>query len=208
MAVILHLQASPRLAQESYSHRGAQAFLDTYRKANPNDRVVTRNVFDSTLPEFNQLAAEGKYAILHGQPQTPEQAAAWRQVEQTAAEFKAADKYVVSSPMWNFGIPHRLKQYLDVIVQPTLTFSFDPAKGYSGLVTGKPLLLVLARGSEFPPGSPMDFQRSYLEFIFRFIGFTDLRALLIEPTMAQGREVAAAKLAAAARQAAELAATF
>jgi len=208
MATVLYLQASPRKPQESYSSRAANAFLDAYRKLHPGDQVVTRNLFDAALPAFNQAAADGKYAIMHGKPHTPEQAAAWRGVEKEVAAFKAADKVVLSSPMWNFGIPYRLKQYLDVLVQPTLTFSFDPVKGYDGLVKGKPVLLVLARGSEYPEGSPVDFQLPYLKLIFQFIGFTDIRTLLVEPALAGGPEVAAAKLAAAIQQTPALAATF
>ena len=208
MATVLYLQASPRQPQDSYSSRAASAFIAAYRKLHPDDQVVTRTVFDPALPEFNQVAADGKYAIMHGQPHTPAQAAAWRGVAQEAAAFKAADKIVLAVPMWNFGIPYRLKQYLDVLVQPTLTFSFDPVKGYAGLVKGKPVLLVLSRGGEYPAGSPVDFQLPYLKFVFQFIGFTDLRTLLIEPTMASGPEVAATKLAAAIQQAPALAATF
>ena len=208
MATVLYLQASPRKPQESYSSRAANAFIETYSKLHPGDQVVTRNLFDPSLPEFYQVAADGKYAIMHGKPHTPEQATAWRGVEKEVAAFKAADKIVLAAPMWNFGIPYRLKQYLDVMVQPTLTFSFDPVKGYDGLVKGKPVLLVLARGSEYPAGSPVDFQLPYLKFIFQFIGFTDIRTLLIEPALASGPDVAAAKLAAAIQQAPALAATF
>ena len=53
-------------------------------------------------------------------------------------QFVNADKFLLAIPMWNFGIPYRLKQYLDVILQPGYTFSFSPETGYSGLVTGKP----------------------------------------------------------------------
>jgi len=88
--------------------------------------------------------------------------------------------------MWNFSIPYRLKQYIDIIVQPGFTFTFDADKGYSGLVKGKPLQLLLASGGEYPDGTPMaafDFQKPYLEMIFRFIGFTDIRSLRVEGTL-------------------------
>ena len=60
--------------------------------------------------------------------------------------FKSADKYLVSLPMWNFSIPYKLKQYIDLLVHRGLTFSFTPEGGYKGLVTGKPLVAVYARG--------------------------------------------------------------
>jgi FMN-dependent NADH-azoreductase len=44
--------------------------------------------------------------------------------------------------MWNFGVPYVLKHYIDVITQPGLTFSFNPATGFSGLVTGRPATVI------------------------------------------------------------------
>jgi putative NADPH-quinone reductase len=32
--------------------------------------------------------------------------------------------------MWNFGIPYKLKHYIDVLTQPGQTFNFDPTTGY------------------------------------------------------------------------------
>lgn len=203
MATVLHIQASPR-GEESFSYRTAQAFLESYRKAHPGDRVRTLDLFGDTVPEFGLAVARGKYRILHGQEQTSAEKQAWRVVEATIADFKQADKYLISSPMWNFSIPYRLKQYIDVIVQPVYTFTYTAAEGYKGLVTGRPAMLILARGSEYPPGSQaaaLDYQRPYLEFILRFIGFTDIRTILIEPTLAAGPAAAAEKLAEAVTKA-------
>lgn len=47
-----------------------------------------------------------------------------KNVEDVIEQFTAADKYLFSLPMWNFGIPYKLKHYIDVIVQPGYTFSF------------------------------------------------------------------------------------
>jgi FMN-dependent NADH-azoreductase len=88
-----------------------------------------------------------------------------------------------------------------------LTFSYTPQEGYKGLVTGRPAVLVLARGGGYAPGSASesyDMQKPYLELILRFIGFTDIRTVIVEPTLA-GEEAAAKALAAAGTQAAELA---
>ena len=122
---------------------------------------------------------------------------AWKTVIDTINYFKRFDKYVISSPMWNFGIPYRLKQYIDVIVQPSLTFSFSPEKGYTGLMTGRPMQLLLVRGGAYQPGNPLetyDFQESYLRVIFGFIGFTDVRAVTIQNTMQDKTEKFAADL--------------
>jgi FMN-dependent NADH-azoreductase len=65
-------------------------------------------------------------------------------------------------------------------------------------------MLILARGSDYPIATStaaFDYQHPYLEFILRFIGFTDIRAILIEPTLAAGPAVAEQKLAEAVTEA-------
>jgi len=209
VATLLHIQASPR-KDHSYSSRAAEAFLESYRQSHPGDTVRTVDVFDGSLAEFGALQVAAKYRILHGEKATEEERRAWRQVEDTIAAFKAADKYVVSSAMWNFGVPYALKKYIDILVQPTYTFTYSPAEGYKGLVTGKPALLILARGGQYPPGTQeaaYDHQRPYLELMLGFIGFTNISTIVIEPTL-QGRDAAARKLAAAITLAREKARTF
>jgi len=66
----------------------------------------------------------------HGEVPTGEQAAAWRAAHATFDRFNAADRYLFSVPMWNAGVPYILKQFIDVVSQPGLVFSFDPAHGY------------------------------------------------------------------------------
>lgn len=207
MAKLLHIQASP-MDDLSFSIRAARAFVKAYREAHPADQVETLNLWQADIPAFDSTAASGKYKVMRGLPHAADEAAAWQRVVKVVNHFKSADKILVSSPMWNFGIPYRLKQYIDVIVQPGLTFSYDPKTGYSGLVTGRPAQLILARGGEYPQGTQaagFDHQRPYLELLFGFIGFTDVRTLVVEPTLAPAGE---AKLAAAISAAQEAARRF
>lgn len=190
MSTLLYILASPR-GQRSYSTQAADAFVTAYREAHPADQVKTLNVFTENLPNFDGFTLQAKYSIMHGQKHNPQEVAAWKAVETAIEEFKAADKYLFAVPMWNFGIPYRLKHYLDVILQPGYTFAFDPQKGYSGLVTGKPVVGIYARGGAYPAGTPAeayDFQRRYLELALGFIGFTDIKSFAVEPTLHEGPE--------------------
>jgi FMN-dependent NADH-azoreductase len=113
--------------------------------------------------------------------------------------------------MWNFSVPYRLKQYIDVIVQPSLTVAFSPEKGYSGLVTGRPLMLILSSGGAYQPGNPCetyDFQETYLRCIFGFIGFTDIRTIRIQGTMQNKPEQFEAEIGKIIAQAASSAREF
>ncbi|MBN2210883.1 MAG: NAD(P)H-dependent oxidoreductase [Sedimentisphaerales bacterium] len=208
MKKILYIEASPR-KKASYSIRVAQAFLTEYRQLHPKDKIVSLNIFERDLPDFSGPALEVKYAIMHGLEVSEEQKIAWNAVESLIEEFKSADKYVWAVPMWNFGIPYRLKQYIDILIQPGYTFDVTP-EGYQGLVTGKPAFVAYARGGEYIEGeasAAADMQKPYLEFILGFIGLTDIRRVIVQPTL-QGRELGKEKLEAACAQARQLAKTF
>ncbi len=207
MSKLLHIQASPR-GDRSASITVARQFIELYRKAHPGDTVETLDLWKAGLPEFDGATINAKYAVLHGQNQTPEQVQAWAVVASVAEQFKAADKYVFSLPMWNFGIPYKLKHWIDVIVQPGLTFSFSPETGFKGLVTGKPAAAICARGGAYGPGTGMeayDAQSTYLKQILGFIGITDLKIVFVEPTEAGPKEDA---IKAANQKAQELIASF
>ncbi len=207
---ILFIKASPR-GDRSYSVSVAEAFIDTYKKTNPDDDITILDIFARDLPSFDGLAVQAKYTILHGMSHSDEELAAWRSVEQIINEFKMFDKYIFAVPMWNFGIPYRLKQYLDILIQPTYTFSFSPEEGYNGLVTGKSIFVAYSRGGEYPQGSDaefMDHQKKYLELVLGFIGFKDIRTVVVEPTLMGGPDVAKEKKTAAIAKAQEMAGTF
>ncbi|NTV31772.1 MAG: FMN-dependent NADH-azoreductase [Deltaproteobacteria bacterium] len=209
MSKLLYIQASPRI-ERSFSIAVAEAFVSAYKQSNPKDEVVAMNLFKKDLPAFDGLAVQAKYTILHGLKHTPEELAAWKKVEELIGEFKSADKYVLAVPMWNFGIPYRLKQYLDIIVQPGYTFSFSPQEGYKGLVLGKPVFVAYSRGGAYPKGSAeeaFDLQTKYFQLALGFIGFTDIRTLIVEPTLASP-DVAKQRRAEAIAKAKEMANTF
>jgi FMN-dependent NADH-azoreductase len=112
--------------------------------------------------------------------------------------------------MWNFGIPYRLKHYFDVLVQPGYTFSSDRESGYTGLVTDKPVVVVYARGGDYSSGeaTQCDLQKPYVETTLKFIGFTDVHPIVIEPTLAGWPDVASDCVSQAEATARELARSF
>jgi FMN-dependent NADH-azoreductase len=210
MSKLLYIQASPR-GQRSHSVTVTDAFIEAYEKKHPDDKVEILNVFDASMPNFDGLAVQAKYTILHGKPHSDKEQQVWKDIEKVIEQFTSADKYVLAVPMWNFSIPYRLKQYIDILVQPGYTFSYSPEDGYQGLVSGKPLLTVYARGGEYPPDSDaeaVDFQTKYIKLIFGFMGFTDIRSVVVEPTLQGGPDVAAAKRKQAIEKIKEIAEVF
>lgn len=210
MAKVLYIKASPRTGR-SYSIAAADAFLEAYQAKNPKDEVVTLDVFSEDLIPFDGLAVQAKYTILHGKEHSDEELQAWKNVEKVISDFTSADKYVFAVPMWNFGIPYRLKQYFDILIQPGYTFSYTQEEGYKGLITDKTAFVAYARGGEYAEGTAakaFDYQQNYMDTILGFIGITDVKSVVVEPTLQGGPEVAAKRKEEAVNQAKQIAEQF
>ena len=209
MARLLYIETSPR-KDRSASIEAAKTFIGEYERTHPEDEVETLDLWTTHLPEFDGHVIDSKYVILHGLEHTDEQRQAWKGVEDIIGQFNRADKYLFSLPMWNFGIPYKLKHYIDLIVQPGYTFSFSPEEGYKGLVTDKPVAVIYARGGAYGPGTgaeSYDLQKAYLEHILGFIGFKDFQTLLVEPTLVSPEDIKKT-MEAAREQARAMAASF
>jgi FMN-dependent NADH-azoreductase len=210
MSKVLCIQASPR-AKRSHCIAVADAFVESYKLNHPSDQIETLNLFDASIPDYDGLTVQAKYTILHGRSHSAAEAAVWKNVEQVIEQFTSADKYLLAVPMWNFSIPYRLKQYVDLLVQPGYTFNYSDEKGYEGLVVGKPILVVYARGGEYAPNTAaeaFDMQSKYVELILGFVGFKDIRSVVVEPTLQGGPDVAAERRRTAIDQAKEIAVGF
>jgi FMN-dependent NADH-azoreductase len=209
MSHLLYIKASPR-SDRSYAIAVADAFLDAYERSHPDDQVTSLDVFYDDLPAFDFEAVSAKYRILQSKPHDEQDKKVWDRVVGVIRDFQAADKYLVATPMWNFSIPYRLKQYVDILVQPGLTFAARPDGSYEGLVRDKPMMLVCAQGGSYLSGmaaQTYDFQRRYLELIFGFIGFENIQSIIVDSTL-MGPEAAARSKAAAIDKARELAEDF
>ncbi|MHC4215867.1 MAG: FMN-dependent NADH-azoreductase [Planctomycetota bacterium] len=210
MARLLYIKASPRTSR-SHSIAVAGAFLESYLEANPDDSVQTIDLFQKDLPPFDLAAVTAKYKMMHTEDHSDQDKQVWAGVVSVIEEFKDADKYVFAVPMWNFSIPYRLKQYIDILVQPGQTFTVDADGNYQGFLTGRPAFIAYARGGEYPTEQAIhayDFQKRYLELILGFMGLTDVRSIIVQPTLAAGPDAGKQKRAEAIEQAKKLAKDF
>ncbi|MFM9654037.1 NAD(P)H-dependent oxidoreductase, partial [Streptomyces galilaeus] len=67
------------------------------------------DLWGAELPEFDGPTIDAKYAVLAGRELTTEERAAWERIGSLVSRLEAADAVVVATPMWNFGIPYKLK---------------------------------------------------------------------------------------------------
>ncbi|MER8840762.1 NAD(P)H-dependent oxidoreductase [Mesorhizobium sp. M0684] len=187
MTKLLYVECSPRKTM-SVSIEVGRAFLDVYRRVHPDDAIETYDIWEKPLPEFGEAALNAKYAGLYGEGRTPEQQRVWDVIETLAEPFLVADKILLTVPLWNFSIPYRFKQLIDLISQKDVLFSFDD-DGFAGRVKANRAAVIYARGldyaptSTWTPGESYDFQRPYVEAWLKLIGVTDIDSILIERTL-------------------------
>ena len=174
----LWVEGSPK-GDDALSSQLALAYLEA-----AGDDYQRLSVWDEERLHFGRDAAIVKFATLYGDPVTDEQKRIWQDVLAEIERVRTFDRLVVSSPMWNWNIPHALKAWIDVVVQPIASFTLnDRGEHVGALGDGKPLQLILTRSSAYDGGAPelQDFQRPYLEYVFSMIGY-DVTSLVVEPT--------------------------
>jgi FMN-dependent NADH-azoreductase len=179
---LLNIIASPR-AEKSRTLQVSAEFLNTIRAKYPELLIEDLDLFRTRLPEVYGGSLDAKYAFMSGS--VPDKAAlkSWDEISRFATGFLAADIYLISTPMWNFSVPYKLKQYIDIIMQAGFLFSFTE-KGVVGLAKNKKMICITSRGNDYREGtpvSPFDSQEPYLRNIFGFAGITDITFINAQP---------------------------
>jgi FMN-dependent NADH-azoreductase len=90
-------------------------------------------------------------------------------------ELRAADTLVLGAPMYNFGIPATLKQWIDAICRAGVSFTYS-AQGPVGLLGVKRAFIITSSGGT-AIGSDSDFASRYLAHICRFIGIETIHII-------------------------------
>jgi FMN-dependent NADH-azoreductase len=189
---VLYVASSSR-GSASYSNRVATDVLGELRNRNPGAKVTVRDLAREPLPHIDDdfvAATRGPAAS-----QTAEQRALLARSDTLVDELLAADVIVIGAPMINFTIPSNLKSWVDYVARAGRTFRYSE-KGPEGLVTGKQVILVVARGGVYAGNPALDFQVPYLKSVLGFLGMTDVTVIEVEGT-AFGPDAAEKAVAAA-----------
>jgi len=85
---------------------------------------------------------------------------------------------VLGVPMYNFGVPAQLKNWIDAIARARVTFNYTE-RGPVGLLTGKKVYVTLTRGGRYR-NTPADTQVPYLKTVLAFLGMSDVQFVYAE----------------------------
>lgn len=177
---LLYIQASPR-TMRSHGKAIADAFVEAWGRFNGHAKVDAHNIWEMDLPELDGLAAEARYLAGAGKEAGEEHREAWGRVAGFAENFISYDRFVIASPMWNYLVPYKLKHYLDLVIQPRITFMREDEE-YKSAVARKKAALFLARGGSYPGGSQLDFQKPYLNLALNMMGLTNQHYIMLDGT--------------------------
>jgi FMN-dependent NADH-azoreductase len=177
MSTLLKIDVSTR-GSLSISRQLSSRFVEQWKKGNSAGKVIERDIATTELPflELPWIAANFSKASAR----TDEQSVLLKFSDDLVAELQQADHYLIATPMYNFGIPAKLKAYVDHVVRAGVTFRTNADGSYTGLLTDKKATVIIASAGEYTPGAPaegLDTLKPYLREILGFVGVTDVTFL-------------------------------
>ncbi|HZP54052.1 FMN-dependent NADH-azoreductase [Actinocrinis sp.] len=205
MARLLHVDSSA-LTVGSVSKEIADTFRKTWQEAHPDGEITHRDLGRNPVPALEEAGIHAGF--MPQEQHTPEQAAAFALRTELVNEVLAADAYLFTVPMYNWGVPATFKAWLDQIILSGRTVSFDGTPP----LAGRPATIVLAYGGGYDPGTPRegwDFVQPYLETVLGKALGLDVTVIKAQLTLAERNPAmadlipAAQQLRAAAHEAAE-----
>jgi FMN-dependent NADH-azoreductase len=203
MAHLLHIDSSIQ-GEHSVSRALSARAADRWRAANPQGTVTYRDFGAEPLPHLD--TAGGTARMVPPEQHTPAQAASWELTRQAVADVQQADTILLGLPLYNFGPPSSIKAWVDHLIAPGL--SIDP-ETRAGLLGGRELLVLAARGGGYLPGTPREGWDHAEPWLPHGLSLTGLEPRFITaeltlagsvPQMAELKPMAAESLAAAERE--------
>jgi FMN-dependent NADH-azoreductase len=195
---ILQINSSARSfenGQGSTSTQLANELVASLRQLHPQARFTLRDLTHKPHPQLDEAALGALFTP--ADQRSAAQTARVAQDDALIAELQAADVAVIGVPMYNFGVSSQLKNWIDAVARAGVTFRYTE-QGAQGLLTGKKVYAVLARGGKYRD-TPADSQVPYLKTTLSFLGLTDVEFIYAEG-LAMGPDAAAAALQAARAQ--------
>jgi FMN-dependent NADH-azoreductase len=163
----------------SVSRGLADTFLHSWLENHPNETVVHRDLGADPLPHLD--LAEFSAALVPADDRTDEQTRAVALQREVAAEFVAADAYLIATPMYNYSIPSTVKAWIDrLLLDQGVWRTAKPAAGRAATV-------LMAKGGGYAPGSPRegwDHAEPYLRRILVDVLGLDATFISAEHTLA------------------------
>ncbi|MEM7730591.1 MAG: NAD(P)H-dependent oxidoreductase [Pseudomonadota bacterium] len=178
---ILRIDSSAR-HEGSVSRELADIYIDRVAEIRPV-QVATRDVSEP-LPIVTADWIQANFTP--SDDRTARDRAELSTSDRLVDELRRNELIVISTPIYNFGIPASLKLWIDQVARAGLTFRYTE-DGPVGLLDGKRAVILVASGGT-PVGSEIDFATPYLKHVLGFLGIQDVEIVAADQLMASGEE--------------------
>jgi FMN-dependent NADH-azoreductase len=101
--------------------------------------------------EFDYEAIGAKYKAVKHEKMTEAESNIWKRIQSLTHRFQNADRIVLGTPMWNFGLPYKLNHLTDPVAQRNLSVCLRRQQ-YGPLLNVEKAIVVYTRGFTFPGG--------------------------------------------------------
>ncbi len=178
---LLRIDASSRI-ESSDSRKIADQFQQQWQKSNPNGSVLVRDIIKQPIPHIQQTTIEGFYTA--SEDFTPYLQEATKLSDQLISELTSSNVLLISTPMYNFGVPSALKAWIDHIVRINATFGVSEEGAFYGIVKNVKAYIITAAGAVYDSKEmkALDFLQPYLQTVLGLIGITDVTFIPMEGT--------------------------
>lgn len=195
MSKLLVINSSP-MTDSSNTRELVDTFVTAWKQKHAGAEVISRDIGRNPPPHLDEVTIGSFYTPDDARNDAQQQAVALS--DQLVDELQQADTLVIGSPMHNFSITSALKTYIDHVARVGRTFQYTE-NGPEGLLQGKKVFVLTARGGRYGAGSPaaaMNHQDAYLETVLAFIGLKDVTNISAEGLSSgdQGVRTAAAEI--------------
>lgn len=181
MMKLLHIKVSPDLSG-STSRAVSERLVEKLRAHHAELEELVLDLAQRPLPHLDAFTIAGFFTPPDLRSEA--QLTAIQTSEQLVDQLFDCDTLVISSPMWNLGLPSVLKAWFDHITRAGRTFVFTPEGKKIGLVSGKKVYCVVASGSVFAHGPFVadDQFTPYIRVALEYIGITDVQFIPVDGT--------------------------
>lgn len=179
---------------DHYSTKLQQRFLQKYKSQFPDKKVDLVNLYDMEIP---QLRTDQLLGIWEKQSNhitlSPEENRLFMINQNLIKQFKEHHRIIIVSPLHNFNVTSKMKDYIDNILVAHETFKYTK-EGSVGLMTDNyKVMLLQASGSIYTNNdryTPLEFSRMYLQGIFEeLMGFDKFSIVRIEGLQTDGVDI-------------------
>jgi FMN-dependent NADH-azoreductase len=175
MNTLLRIDSSVR-TENSFSRSLGDYLMKEWKEKNPDGVIIERDLARQPVPQLNEQTVNAFFSEI------PE-AESTRLSDELIHEMYQSNEILITSPMYNFGIPSSLKAYFDLVVRTKKTFTENITR--KGLLVNKKAYVISSMGSILQEKqNPLEI---HITQLLHHMGITDICYFPLDGTVIESR---------------------